>query len=226
MAPDLVARAAWSAAEAAAIRALPLDPPGAEPPTEAYDADAVFLGVFDDGGAGAPLVACRITTSAQAERLGQFDAEDEYDIASLRASKAAIAEFGRVRVRIGDRVPEAMRALRDGLAAWAVENGVGLLFGRVGLAGMEPDAHADVLTHLYYRHLAPRPMRPRAMPHRYIEMRRLDRDEIDAAAVAPALPPFLAAMLEAGAVVGDGAIVDPGLGRVDVAVVLAVGASV
>jgi putative hemolysin len=88
------------------------------------------------------------------------------------------------------------------------------------LPGIDPDALAPELTYLYYHHLAPAAIRPRALPHRYIEMRRLDRDAIDARAALVGLPPLIKGYLRLGGFVGDGAVIDPQFNTTDVAVVV------
>jgi putative hemolysin len=88
------------------------------------------------------------------------------------------------------------------------------------LPGIDPDLLASELTYLYYNHLAPASIRPRALPHRYIEMRRLDRDEIDSRAALIKLPPLIKGYLRLGGFVGDGAVIDPQFNTTDVAVVV------
>ena len=87
-------------------------------------------------------------------------------------------------------------------------------------AGIDPDALAagtDVPVLQPPRAAA---IRPRALPHRYIEMRRLDRDEIDAARRVDAVPPLIKGYLRLGGFVGDGAVIDPQFNTTDVAVVV------
>ena len=51
-------------------------------------------------------------------------------------------------------------------------------------------------------------MRPRALPDRYIEMRRLDPDELDPRRALSRLPPLIKGYLRLGGFVGDGAVID------------------
>jgi putative hemolysin len=94
------------------------------------------------------------------------------------------------------------------------------MFGCASLSGIDPDALAMELTYLYYNHLAPPAIRPRALPHRYIEMRRMDRDDVDARAALNKLPPLIKGYLRLGGFVGDGAVVDPQFNTTDVAVIV------
>ena len=113
-----------------------------------------------------------------------------------------------------------MQLLWRGIAAYVFQNKIELMFGCASLPGIDPDALAMELTYLYHNHLAPAAIRPRALPHRYIEMRRLDREEIDARAALNRLPPLIKGYLRLGGFVGDGAVIDPQFNTTDVAVVV------
>ncbi len=113
-----------------------------------------------------------------------------------------------------------MQLLWRGIAAYVFLHKIELMFGCASLPGTDPDALALELTYLYYNHLAPASIRPRALPHRYIEMRRLDREEIDARAALNRLPPLIKGYLRLGGFVGDGAVIDPQFNTTDVAVVV------
>jgi len=56
--------------------------------------------------------------------------------------------------------------------------------------------------------------------HRYIEMRRLKRDAIDARMVLNKLPPLIKGYLRLGGFIGDGAVIDADFNTTDVAVVV------
>jgi len=73
------------------------------------------------------------------------------------------------------------------------------MFGCASLPGTDIDGLASELTYLYYYHLAPTALRPRALPHRYIECRRLGRDEIDPKRALASLPPLIKGYLRLAA---------------------------
>ena len=58
------------------------------------------------------------------------------------------------------------------------------------------------------------------LPHRYIEMRRLEREEINAQATLISLPPLIKGYLRLGGFVGEGAVIDAQFNTTDVAVVV------
>ena len=205
---------------------------GARPDTETeatqrdrdpYDNVADHLLVIDhDLGPGPEGVVgtYRLIRRAAAQRLGQFYSADEYDIGKLEAFDGEVLELGRSCVDAAYRGRTAMQLLWRGIAAYVFHYKIDLMFGCASLPGTDPDALADELTYLYYNHLAPPPLRPRALPHRYIEMRRRDPDEIDRRRSLARLPPLIKGYLRLGGFVGDGAVIDPQFNTTDVAVVV------
>jgi putative hemolysin len=188
-----------------------------------YDTVADHLLVVDHSlGEGAENVVgtYRLIQREAAERIGHFYSSDEYDIACIEAIHGRILELGRSCVDDGYRNRAVMQLLWRGIAAYVFQNKIELMFGCASLPGIDPDAVAIELTYLYYNHLAPAAIRPRALPHRYIEMRRLDRDEVDVRAALNKLPPLVKGYLRLGGFVGDGAVIDPQFNTTDVAVVV------
>jgi putative hemolysin len=190
---------------------------------DAFDPVADHLLVIDHAlgeGADGVVGTYRLIRREAAARLGQFYSADEYDIDRIEAFPGPILELGRSCVDAGHRNRSVMQLLWRGIAAYVFHHGIDLMFGCASLPGIDPDALATELTYLYYYHLAPAPIRPRALPHRYIEMRRLDRDEIDPRRALVGLPPLIKGYLRLGGFVGDGAVVDPQFNTTDVAVVV------
>jgi putative hemolysin len=113
-----------------------------------------------------------------------------------------------------------MQLLWRGIAAYVFHYQIDLMFGCASLHGTDPDALAPELTYLYYNHLAPPAVRPRALPHRYVDMRRLMPNMLDAKRVQAQLPPLIKGYLRLGGFVGDGAVIDRQFNTTDVAVVV------
>jgi putative hemolysin len=188
-----------------------------------YDTVADHLLVVDhDLGDGPESVVgvYRLIQREAARRIGHFYSSDEYDISTIEAIPGRILELGRSCVDNGYRNRSVMQLLWRGIAAYVFLHKIELMFGCASLPGIDPDALALELTYLHYNHLAPAAIRPRALPHRYIEMRRLQRDEIDARAALNRLPPLVKGYLRLGGFVGDGAVIDPQFNTTDVAVVV------
>jgi putative hemolysin len=188
-----------------------------------YDTVADHLLVVDHGlGEGPENVVgtYRLIQREAARHIGHFYSSGEYDISCIEALPGRILELGRSCVDNGYRNRSVMQLLWRGIAAYVFLHKIELMFGCASLPGIDPDALAPELTYLYYNHLAPGSIRPRALPHRYVEMRRLDRAEIDARAALTRLPPLIKGYLRLGGFVGDGAVIDPQFNTTDVAVVV------
>jgi putative hemolysin len=188
-----------------------------------YDAVADHLLVVDHAIGPGPegvVGTYRLIRREAAAKLGQFYSADEYDIRKIEAFDGGLMELGRSCVDAAYRNRAVMQLLWGGIAAYVFHHKIGLMFGCASLPGTDTDVLAPELTYLYYHHLAPLDLRPRALPHRYIEMRRLDRDEIDPKRALSALPPLIKGYLRLGGFVGDGAVIDAQFNTTDVAVVV------
>jgi putative hemolysin len=188
-----------------------------------YDAVADHLLVVDhvlgDGPEGV-VGTYRLIRREAAARIGHFYSADEYDIATMERFPGGLMELGRSCVDPRYRNRSVMQLLWRGIAAYVFHHGIDLMFGCASLPGIDTDALGAELTYLYYYHLAPPELRPRALPHRYVEMRRLERDAIDPRRTLAALPPLIKGYLRLGGFVGDGAVIDSQFNTTDVAVVV------
>jgi putative hemolysin len=190
---------------------------------DAYDQVADHLLVIDHergDGAAAVVGTYRLIRREAAARLGRFYSADEYDISPIEAFPGQVLELGRSCVDAGHRNRSVMQLLWRGIAAYVFLHNIDLMFGCASLPGTDPALVAAELTYLYYYHLAPAAIRPRALPQRYIEMRQLDRDQIDPRRALARLPPLIKGYLRLGGFVGDGAVIDPQFNTTDVAVVV------
>jgi putative hemolysin len=190
---------------------------------DVYDAVADHLLVVDHAIGPGPegvVGTYRLIRRTAADRIGQFYSADEYDLAVIERTPGEIMELGRSCVDAQYRNRRVMQLLWGGIAAYVFHYKIDLMFGCASLHGIDPDAVAAELTYLYYYHLAPPALRLRALPHRYVEMRRLDRDEIDPKRALALLPPLIKGYLRLGGFVGDGAVIDAQFNTTDVAVVV------
>lgn len=190
---------------------------------DAYDAVADHLMVVDHAlgeGPDSVIGTYRLIRKEAAAQLGQFYSADEYDLGPIERFPGNILELGRSCVAAEYRGRATMQLLWSGIAAYVSYHRIALMFGCASLPGIDTDALGDALTYLYYNHLAPPDIRPRALPHRYIEMRRVDRDSFDPRRTLAVLPPLIKGYLRLGGFVGDGAVVDPQFNTTDVAVVV------
>ena len=157
----------------------------------------------------------RLIDRRAAARVGGFYSAGEFDIAAIEAFPGEILELGRSCVDARWRNRGTLQMLWQGLAAYIVENRIGLLFGCASLPGTDVAALAPQLAYLHDHHLAEEGLR--ATP---LVAAPEARAPYDAKAVLHSLPPLLKGYLRAGAQVGAGAVVDHQFNTTDVLVVL------
>ena len=191
--------------------------------TDRYDAVADHLIVVDhalgDGPEGV-VGTYRMLKRDGAAAAGRFYSADEYDITPLLSFPGRILELGRSCVDLRYRGRAVMQLLWRGIAAYVFAHEIDLLFGCASLAGTDPDGNAAALTYLHHNHLAPPALRPQALPERYVDMRRLPPEQVDARRVLLTLPPLIKGYLRLGGMVGDGAVIDRQFNTTDVAIVV------
>ena len=190
---------------------------------DAFDAVADHLLVIDHAKGPGPegvVGTYRLMTQDAAEQIGRFYSDEEYDLSRLIGFQGKLLELGRSCVDLGYRSRAVMQLLWRGIAAYVFRHQIDLMFGCASLPSTDPDQWAAELTYLYYNHLAPPALRPRALTDRYVEMRRIDPDELDSRRAMAGLPPLIKGYLRLGCFIGDGAVIDHQFNTTDVAIVV------
>ena len=162
----------------------------------------------------------RLIRRSVAEPNGGFYTADEYDIGSLLTYPGEMLELGRSCVAADYRTRGTMQILWRGIADYVLYHNIGLMFGCASLPGTDPGTVAEQLTYLYHNHLAPPELRPRALEARYLDMRQMNPDAVNARRASAALPPLIKGYLRLGGFVGDGAVIDPQFNTIDVCIVV------
>jgi putative hemolysin len=238
---QLDVRLATSEAEIAAAQALRYqifyDEMGATPSAamvasrrdiDSYDAICDHLLVIDHGmpGDGPHVVGTyRLLRQVVASMNHGFYSAGEYDLSPLIAQSATggqLLELGRSCVAPAYRNNTTITLLWRGIASYLQTHAIGHRFGCASLHGADPKVHAAELSYLYHHHLAPPELRARALAEHYVPMDRMSPLAYDARLTAKALPPLVKGYLRVGAMIGDGAFVDPQFNTVDVFVVMPV----
>jgi putative hemolysin len=182
--------------------------------------------VHDDDGQPAVVGTYRLMRDEYAERAGGFYSAGEYDLTPmLRGLPAGTRhlELGRSCILKDYRIkPGTMQLLWRGVMAYVARFNIDLMFGCASLAGTDPDALAAPLSYLYHYHLLPPELRVRARSELYVEMNRMPKEAIDPKEALRALPPLVKGYARAGALIGDGAVIDPQFGTTDVFIYLPV----
>jgi putative hemolysin len=176
--------------------------------------------VIDEDGQPAVVGTYRLMRDVDAVRAGGFYTASEYDLAPMLKGVAPgtkLLELGRSCVLKDYRIkPGSMQLLWRGLMVYVARFSIDVMFGCASFAGTDPKALALPLSYLYHFHMMPPETRPRANPARYVDMNLLPKDAIDPKEALRALPPLLKGYMRAGALVGDGAVVDLQFGTTDV----------
>ncbi|HSG37041.1 MAG TPA: GNAT family N-acyltransferase [Paracoccaceae bacterium] len=162
----------------------------------------------------------RVLRGEQAEKVGQFYSEDEYDLSALKSSGRRLLELGRSCVDARYRGGMAMYRLWNGLASYVADHGVEILFGVASFHGTDVQAIAEPLSHLHYRHLAPEDIRVRAVEETFQRMDLIPEDQIDRRRAMAQTPALIKAYLRIGGFVGEGAYVDHAFNTTDVCLIL------
>lgn len=162
----------------------------------------------------------RMIRKPHADANGSWYSVGEYDVSKIVALGDEVLEVGRSCIDPIYRTKYTMTLLWRGIAVYAAQHGIKTIFGCASLHGVEPDEHRQVLSYLYYHHLAPPAVRPVALSDRYVDMRRLPEAEIDVKEAVAALPPLIKGYLNIGGFVGDGAVIDYQFNTTDVAIVV------
>lgn len=162
----------------------------------------------------------RMIRKPHAEANGSWYSVGEYDISKIIANADEVLEVGRSCIDADYRNRYVMTLMWKGIAVYAAQHSIKTIFGCASLRGTDPDAHANVLSYLYYHHLAPPAVRPVGHAEHYVDMRRLPEDQVDVKAAIAELPPLIKGYMNLGGFVGDGAYIDWQWGSVDVAIVV------
>jgi len=179
--------------------------------------DRDVLGAF---GEPAVVGTYRLLRGEVAARYGGYYTASEYDLAALLAN----AERGMRCLEIGrscvlksySAKPITMQLLWKGIMVYLERYRIDVMFGCGSLQGTDPDALKLPLSYLHHFHRAPESKQLCARPELYVPMNRVPKDAIDPKAAMRKLPPLIKGYIRAGAVIGDGAVIDRQFGTTDV----------
>jgi len=170
----------------------------------------------------APVVAgCyRALHADKAAAHGGLYTSQEFDLGPLQRRGSSMLELGRSCIDPAYRSGIVLQLLWRGIAELIDLYNVDLLIGCASIPGTDVDAVAPTLAYLHSEHLAPAELRPRALPHRYVPLVQGVFEPEAIAAGKRTLPALLKGYLRAGAMIGDGAVIDAQFNTVDVCMVL------
>ena len=193
-----------------------------------YDPLCDHLMVIADAGEGMREVVgtYRLLREAVARRHWGFYSAGEYELAALMrggAGRGELLELGRSCVLPAYRTSGTIALLWRGISEYIAAHGIGMLFGCASFPGCDPQLHATALAYLHHHHMAPAELRPKVLDgaRAWFPDGPLP-DGFSPRRAALALPPLVKAYLRVGAMIGEGAYIDPDFNTVDVCVVMPV----
>jgi L-ornithine Nalpha-acyltransferase len=197
--------------------------------SDCFDRICDHLIVVDNQAAdeyGAPKIVgnYRLTRRSALPADQIFYTESEFDLSSLKSCQGEILELSRSCVHPEYRNRAVLDMLWRGLGAYLDTHKIEIMFGCASFPGIDPETAAEALTFLHQHHLAPEGLRPFAHPGQYVEMQRRCENALDRRQALRQMPPLIRGYIGAGAMVGDGAVVDKSFNTVDVCVMVLPGA--
>jgi L-ornithine Nalpha-acyltransferase len=164
----------------------------------------------------------RLLRGEVAARNGGFYSESEFDIAPLLERHAGknFLELGRSCVHAKYRSKRVIELLWRGLWTYIQHHRVDVMFGCASLPGTNPLAIALPLSFLHHHASAEDEWLVRPRAGRAVPMGVIDKGAIDQRKGLAALPPLIKGYLRVGAKFGDGAVIDPQFGTIDVFTVM------
>lgn len=190
-----------------------------------YDAVCDHLLVIDEElGRDVAVGTYRLLRESVASGCGGFYTENEFDISPLFGSDATrtgeLLELGRSCVLPAYRTSGTISLLWRGIGEYITRHDISLMFGCASFPGTDPAAHAEALSYLSHRHLAPAGQCPRLLAGKGVPLGQLAEGSYDERRAMLTLPPLVKGYLRAGAKFGDGAFIDRDFNTIDVCVVM------
>lgn len=191
---------------------------------DAFDDVARHLIVVDRSrscGARLEVVGCyRLLRESTARRHGGLYTSAEFDLGGLTRERGELLELGRSCVDARHRGGAVMQLLWRGIALYQARHRFGMLIGCASLPGRDIARVAREVRYLHERHLAPLGMRPCARSSRRVAHEPFAAGAYDPSVAFRRLPPLVKGYLRAGAMVGEGAVLDEQFNTIDLCIVL------
>jgi len=179
-----------------------------------YDRCANFIGVFR----GKQLVGTyRMIEREDAEKMGGFYTETEFNITKIKKARGNICEMSRACVAPEERENGlVMRMLWLGIGDDIAKKRISLLFGIASWTGTKSVESAHALSYLYYNHLSPLSLRAVVdadkladdIDPRLTKMNILPPAFVDKNTALRQMTPLVRGYLRLGATFGKGVFID------------------
>ncbi len=164
----------------------------------------------------------RLLRQEQAEQRGGFYSASEFDLEPLlrRQRQRRFLELGRSCVLPAWRSKRTLELLWQGIWAYCRRHEIDVMIGCGSFPGTDPRRHAEALAFLAHHCAAEPQWQVRAHPARMQAMDFLPREAVNPRRALAAMPPLIKGYLRLGAGVGEGCVIDPDFGTVDIFIIL------
>ncbi len=181
-----------------------------------YDAFAKQI-ICIDNETGEVVGCYRMITSRSLPEGKTFVCEEEFNIASLKATGEPIAELSRAVVKREYRNSIVLMLLLRFIAKYIRENNFRFIIGEASFFGTDKSAWQKELSYLAHYHVSDEFEIP-SNEKEQVEI--LPKEALDAAAIKRGLPPLIRAYLGFGATVSKESFTDREFGSVDVFILI------
>ena len=190
--------------------------------TDAFDAHADHLLLRDtrrlDSDTDGVVGVYRLMTERHAAAAGRFYSESEFDLTQLKASGRRLLELGRSCLHPDHRGGAGLMALWQGLADYALQNRIEVLFGTASFHGTDLGRLLNPISHLHATYLAPEPLRVTSRMAQPVDL--LPPEQVDRKAAMRDTPALIKSYLKLGGTIGQGVFVDHAFNTTDVCLIL------
>lgn len=164
----------------------------------------------------------RLLRQDVAVRAHGFYSASEFAIGDMlaRHPQKRFLELGRSCVLGPYRTRRTVELLWQGIWAYALQNGIDVMFGCASFPGVRPEAHALALSFLAHNAASTGEWQVAARPELYRRMDLMPAEAVNVRQALLALPPLVKGYLRLGATFGEGAVIDAAFRTTDVMVVL------
>lgn len=198
---------------------------------DVFDAVSDHLLVFDNSLARNPfwpsaraVGTYRLLRQDIAQANTGFYTAHEFKVNELlrRHQGLNFLELGRSCVLPSYRTKRTIELLWHGIWSYVMQHDIDVLIGCASFHTTNPDEIAPQLAFLHHYASAPEEWRVQAQTHRYVEMNRRSKSQLDTKAALRGMPPLIKGYLRLGGMVGRGAVIDRQFRTADVFIVLPV----
>lgn len=189
-----------------------------------YDAFCKHLLVLDTEREGVVVATTRVLLGSWLPDGENYIAEDEFEIPFLRErvpeARKASMEVGRSCVHPEYRDGVAIQLLWQGVAKFALDYDVRVIFGCASFHGVDIDEYLNEISYLMAKYPAPKKYQSRSLVNETVVYK--DINEIDENVAVQRIPTLIKAYTKLGGVIGPQIYVDREVNTIDVLVVVEV----